>query len=629
MNFLDQIYQDKEEAKATLTNVLNQKAFSLLDTYADNSEVEVVTFEDEEVANEEFELEGVELTEEQLNEFEGLNYTIGGKVDKDHVYHVHRQSRTANGPEWEHHERDVYHSLADAKKVAANMGGKFTKTKITRHARTKLAGPVGKLPEGVEELDEGLGSLAGLSKHLIKTVTKDPYSGRKAGEHSDVVTHPIKNKSAHREVLNKALDDGHVPVVYVNGKIHSAGHSTGSSYGRPEYHIHDADKQKEQKETKYPKAYKSGGKYIYPPSHQISNPRYKKGDALDQLTPGHEASFYKENKVEVKVIHPDKERLAKMKARGDNRPPMQANTVKMTPDEKAKKGYSYSDSKTVSHTPEGNMKAIKDAAALKLATQKLGTSGSSANKKAMELHAELGKHLAAGKHTEAIRAANALSDHVRSQGLETHADKIKDYASTLKDLKNNWGNKEYAHQKLAKMRGEKTNEAEELVDALETMLTEMLDINEATTVDNTATALHTVLINQHAKTPGHGLDKLANSVRSSVSKATSPLDLHARHAAAVKKIEAHYTEHNLGKPALQGAKSWLPKANEEVDEDAEQIDELSKKTLKSYIKKAKADFKAKTSYDDHDGYDFAPGVSPQKMMKRSETIDAAKAQVKK
>ena len=459
MNFIDQIRQDQEEAKSALTAALNQKAFDLLDTYADNSEVEVVTFEDEEVAN-----------------------------------------------------------------------------------------------ESVEELDEGLGSLAGLSKHLIKTVTKDPYSGRKAGEHSDVVTHPIKNKSAHREVLNKALDDGHVPVVYVNGKIHSAGHSTGSSYGRPEFHIHDADKQKEQKEMVHKKPYRSGGKFHYPAPHEISNPRYKKGDALDQLTPGHDASFYKENKVEVKVIKPDPERLKKMKARGENRPAMQANTVKMTPDEKKKAGYTYSDSKTVSHSPEGNMKAIKDAAALKLATKKLGTEGSSANKKAMDLHAELGKHLAAGKHTEAIRAANALSDHIRSQGLETHADKIKDYADTLKDLKNNWGNKDYAHQKLAKMRGEKTNEAEELVDALETMLTEMLDINEAVVAGS---------VKKDAK--GNVL-----SFKSVGDKA--------------KKL---VTDRKTGKeydPEEEFDK--LIKKEEVEDADAEQIDELSKDTLSSYVDKS-------------------------------------------
>jgi hypothetical protein len=384
MNFLDKFQQDQEEAKSALTVALNQKAFNLLDSYADNSEVEVLTFEDEEVANE---------SVEELDE---------------------------------------------------------------------------------EEISEGLGSLAGLSKHLIKTVTKDPYSGHQAGEHSDVETHLIKNKSGHREVLNKALDAGHVPVVYVNGKIHSAGRSTGSSFGRAEFHVHDADKQKE---TKYQKLYRSGGKMHYPASHEVSSPRYKKGDALDELTPGHDASFYKENKVEVKVIKQDPERLKKMKARGENRPSMQTNTVKMTPDEKAKNGY-YSDSKTVSHTPEGNMNAIKDAAALKLATKKLGIEGSSANKKAMDLHAELGKHLAAGKHREAIHTANQLADHIRSQGLETHADKIKDYADTLKGLKNSWSNKDYDHKKLAKMRGEKVDESE-LIETLESMLTEMLDINEA------------------------------------------------------------------------------------------------------------------------------------------------------
>jgi hypothetical protein len=581
MNFIDHFNQDQEEAKSALTTALNKKAFDLLDTYADNSEVEVVTFEDEEVANESVESDNASRRQRNQRYAEFLSHKTPEKflrnMDDKTLLHInalakadshtpaslknaaasrvkalgltedveeldesgdydshynagrdaaldgkgaatcphkkgdvnsdlqrkawlmgHKDYKPRKAKEYKFEELDdedeyeeineasvklnlgyyeVHHAGKRVGKYAAKYEAKEHAAKLnddTARARAKAK----RLKEDVEELDEGLGALAGLSKHLIKTVTKDPYSGRQAGEHSDVVTHPIKNKSAHRAVLNQALDDGHVPVVYVNGKIHSAGHSTGASYGRPEYHIHDADKQKEQKETKYPKAYKSGGKYIYPPSHQISNPRYKKGDALDQLTPGHDASFYKENKVEVKVIHPDPERLKKMKARGDNRPAMQANTVKMTPDEKAKKGYSYSDSKTVSHTPEGNMKAIKDAAALKLATQKLGTSGSSANKKAMELHAELGKHLAAGKHKEAIRAASDLSDHIRAQGLETHADKIADYADSLKSLKNAWGNKDYTRQKLAKMRGEKTNE-EELVDALETMLTEMLDINEA------------------------------------------------------------------------------------------------------------------------------------------------------
>jgi hypothetical protein len=532
MNFLDQFQQDQEAAKSDLNSMLNQKAFDLLDTYADNSEVEVVTFDDEDETN-----------------------------------------------------------------------------------------------ESVEDLDEGLGNLAGLSKHLIKTVTKDPYSGRLAGEHSDVETHPIKNKSGHRAVLNKALDDGHVPVVYVNGKIHSAGHSTGSSYGRAEYHIHDADKQKEQKETIYPKPRRYGGKVHYSPPHETSNPRYKKGDALEHLTPGHEASFYKENKVEVKVIKPDPERLKKMKARADNRPAMQHNSVKMTPAEKAKHGYYSGDTKTVSKTPEGdNLKAVKDAAALKLATKKLGGDSPSANKKAMELHAELGKHLAAGKHRDAINTANALADHVRNQGLTTHADKIRDYADTLKGLKDKWSNKEYAHKKLAKMRGE-TNESEELVEALELLLTEMLDTNEAVELDEgfapgkTVWTSHTdkplkgkivskdtdnkdQYIVKHSdgnhsvhKDHIHAKEEYAKYMQEAVVPGSVKKDKHGN-------VLSFKTVGDKAKKLVQDRKTgkWydpmeefdkLIKKEEIEDNAGEQIDELSKKTLGSYVKKASTDAKFK------------------------------------
>ena len=524
MNFIDHFNQDQEEAKSALTAALNQKAFDLLDTYADNSEVEVVTFEDEE-AN-----ESVEELDES-GDYDS-HYNAGKTAALD-------GKGAASCP---HKKGDVN---SDLQRKAWLMGHKDYKPRKAKEYKFEESDEA-----EYEELYEGLGSLAGLSKHLIKTVTKDPYSGRQAGEHSDVETHPIKNKSAHREVLNKALDAGHVPVVYVNGKIHSAGHSTGNIGGRPEYHIHDADKQREQKETRYPKPYRSGGKFVYPPSHQISNPRYKKGDALDQLTPGHEASFYKENKVEVKVIKQDKERLKKMKARGENRPSMQTNTVKMTPDEKAKKGYSYSDQKEVSKTPEGSMKAIKDAAALKLATKKLGTEGSSANKKAMDLHAELGKHLAAGKHREAIHAANQLADHVRNQGLETHADKIKDYAETLKGLKNSWGNKDYEHKKLAKMRGEKVDESEELTEALEAMLTDMLDINEAVVAGS-----------------------VKKDDKGNVLSFKSVGDDKAKPRQSAPKFAAALHAHRA-------------KMSEEVEEDAEQIDELSKDTLAAYKEKA-------------------------------------------
>jgi len=383
MNFLDKFQQDQEAAKSDLTSILNQKAFDLLDSFANEAEIEVVTFSDE---------------DENTN-------------------------------------------------------------------------------EAVEDLNEGLGSLAGLSKHLIKTVT----SRGGAGEHSEVETHSIKNKSAHRAVINQALDDGHVPVVYVNGKIHSAGHSTGSSNGRPEFNIHDSDKQKEEQETIRPKPRRVGGKVYYPASYTVPNKRYSKGDALSKLTPGHEASFYKDNKVEVKVVKADKVRQKLKTDRHANRPATQNNYVKSKPGDKNVDQYLDGKTKTSTTSAGDNLKAIKDHAALRLATKKLGGDSPSASKKAMDLHAELGKHLAAGNHKDAINTANALADHVRQQGLTTHADKIKDYADALKDLKDTWRDKGYTHKKLAAIRGE-TNESE-VIESLESMLTEMLNINEGKITD--------------------------------------------------------------------------------------------------------------------------------------------------
>ena len=70
-------------------------------------------------------------------------------MDKEHEYRIHRKS-ASYGSDWDSHPDDVYHSIDDAKTVAGNMKkGTNSQTKITRHPRTKLAGPVGQLPESV------------------------------------------------------------------------------------------------------------------------------------------------------------------------------------------------------------------------------------------------------------------------------------------------------------------------------------------------------------------------------------------------------------------------------------------------------------------------------------------------
>jgi hypothetical protein len=88
---------------------------------------------------------------------------LGYPVDKEYVYHILRDGK----------KEGTYHSLDQAKKILANMKktSSHRKYKITRSPRSKLAGPKGKLPEGVEEGMFGLsakekGSIMNITKHI-------------------------------------------------------------------------------------------------------------------------------------------------------------------------------------------------------------------------------------------------------------------------------------------------------------------------------------------------------------------------------------------------------------------------------------------------------------------------------
>jgi hypothetical protein len=96
--------------------------------------------------------QGTLQKEEAKQVDEAVPYTFGNKPDRDNVYKVHRQMYGVG--EFKHHEGDVYHSLEDAKVVASNMKKNGHKIKITKHDRPSLAGPRGKLPESVEQVDE-------------------------------------------------------------------------------------------------------------------------------------------------------------------------------------------------------------------------------------------------------------------------------------------------------------------------------------------------------------------------------------------------------------------------------------------------------------------------------------------
>jgi hypothetical protein len=342
-------------------------------------------------------------------------------------------------------------------------------------------------PEAAEEfdlvefsLDEGTGNLAGMSKHLLKTLTNDG-----AGENSEVEsTGRIKNASALKKHIHTAMVAGHTPVVHVDGKPVKAAVSTHSYGSRSEYRVHGSDKENSQTEYRHPKPYRAGGKMVYPASTRYENPspRYGKGDAIEHLmhsaTQG-EADAFKNKNIEVKIVKADKKRAELHAARVKNKPDMQSNYVKKTDDEKKKTAGMYtSDIKQTSTTSAGdNLRGIKRAAAEHLAAKKLAGK-SSANAEADKLHAEIGKHLAAGNVRGAKEAISNLANHIHQHGLTTNADKIKDYADNLQNLKTSY-KKDYAKKNLERLRNESEDESADdinITEDLDSLIEQILNL---------------------------------------------------------------------------------------------------------------------------------------------------------
>lgn len=325
-------------------------------------------------------------------------------------------------------------------------------------------------------LDEGTGNLAGMSKHLLKTLTNDG-----AGENSEVEsTGRIKNASALKKHIHTAMVAGHTPVVHVDGKPVKAAVSTHSYGSRSEYRVHGSDKENSQTEYRHPKPYRAGGKMVYPASTRYENPspRYGKGDAIEHLmhsaTQG-EADAFKNKNIEVKIVKADKKRAELHAARVKNKPDMQSNYVKKTDDEKKKTAGMYKQTSTTS--AGDNLRGIKRAAAEHLAAKKLAGK-SSANAEADKLHAEIGKHLAAGNVRGAKEAISNLANHIHQHGLTTNADKIKDYADNLQNLKTSY-QKDYAKKNLERLRNESEDESADdinITEDLDSLIEQILNL---------------------------------------------------------------------------------------------------------------------------------------------------------
>jgi ribosomal protein L37AE/L43A len=309
----------------------------------------------------------------------------------------------------------------------------------------------------LESFEEGIGNLKGLSKHLIQTITQ-----RGGGENSAVQSSgKIKSNSELHKHIHAAIKAGQTAVVYKNGKPVSAVHP--SSYGS-KYNVSNDTKEQSQSKSKYIKS----TRYTAGRTHRYEDPEFGSRDAIDHATRivhGNAEPNYKDHNVEVKSYAVDKNREALHQKRSDNRPDMQYNTVKRTPAEVAAeraKGRYYVDidtnsRKETSMTPAGSFDKIKDAAALRLARLKLGDKGSPVHK-AMELHDQLGKHLASGNSEAARKTANELSDHIRQSGLHKEHRDIERYADSLKsdqkDMGKSYKASDWEKKQRAHMRGE-------------------------------------------------------------------------------------------------------------------------------------------------------------------------------
>ena len=99
-----------------------------------------------------------------------------------------------------------------------------------------------------------------------------------------------------------------------------------------------------------------------------------------------------------------------------------------------KKNYWDSDSKQTSLTPKGDMSKIKDKALNKMADRHV-IDNSSPKSKAEEIHKNLGHAIASGDSKAAQKHAYELDQHMRSSGLSNESPSRYEYKGIVKDIR--------------------------------------------------------------------------------------------------------------------------------------------------------------------------------------------------
>jgi hypothetical protein len=159
---------------------------------------------------------------EGLSADDSVNYTMDHPIDKEYVYSVYRNGK----------KEGTYHSVTQANQVLAGLRKTYytkklwDKYKITRSPRSKLAGPVGQLPEqGVAEgyqLDEGA------VETITALVKKIPGIGKyyqMAQQYKPQLIEILKTSKSGKEVKQKMeqLAAGQSATVAESGMMKQLG----------------------------------------------------------------------------------------------------------------------------------------------------------------------------------------------------------------------------------------------------------------------------------------------------------------------------------------------------------------------------------------------------------------------
>lgn len=319
---------------------------------------------------------------------------------------------------------------------------------------------------GIETLLEGGGNLSDLPPKVMKIVTK-----REGGENSNVTNHGrATSLSKLHGIVSDAIKNypSATHVLLKNGK-HVAAIVQNKSYTdeRPNHTVTEPESGKNYSVMDRTKvsgtgrwiSTRAGGHYIpveYRDWARDELTKRETHDKIENILKQHadkdedhtSKEHFKNNEYTVKSYHPDAERVAKHTARVENRPYMQTNYKKKTPEEMEK--YGDSRENVISTTPSGikGLRAITDTAAKKLAVKHLGNL-ESPKSKALELHSKLGDLIKSGANSGDIALAAAmLGDHIRKHGSSEENFELKSHADDLKDLRSNSYDKNRAKHRI-------------------------------------------------------------------------------------------------------------------------------------------------------------------------------------